>query len=333
MSRKALYLLLAALCLVALPVAALADGTGEVPTGFTQSLEKVETVLYGGPQAGGLFDRLARAEKDLFGRELPGSLVERQNALVQFLDRGTQGQPGFLFKLSVAEWALFKKVSPERFAASRIESLEQVLEGSIQQGPLSMRLERMITKLLPGGVQSTLVTVPAGQVFKVNLLQPLSARYSKPGDRVKMELVEDLALNQVLVAPKGSRVMASVEKVEGPKTFGRPSNVKLSFQQLESLGSEAVPVVMGEASRKATELDKSLVGAAGASVAGLALFGPLGLAGGFLVRGDDKTVPAGTQFYLETAGEAQVFGYPIAKELSPLLNGGGNVKGTGGAGN
>ncbi|WP_040825640.1 hypothetical protein [Thermanaerovibrio velox] len=333
MPRNVLSALLVVLCLLILPLSALADGTGEVPSGFTQSLEKVETVLYGGPQAGGLFERLARAEKDLFGRELPGSLVERQNALVQFLDRGTQGQPGFLFKLSVAEWALFKKVSPERFAASRIESLEQVLEGSIQQGPLSMRLERMMTKLLPGGLQSTLVTVPAGRVFKVNLLQPLSARYSKPGDRVKLELAEDLSVNQVLVAPKGSRVMASVESVEGPRSFGRPSNVKLSFQGLESLGAETIPVVMGEASKKATELDKSLVGAAGASVAGLALFGPLGIAGGFLVRGDDKTVPAGTQFYLETAGEGQVFGYPIAKELAPLLNSGNNANSTGGVGN
>lgn len=301
-----------------------------VSTGFTQSLERVETVLYGGPQAGGLFERLGRAERDLFGRELPGSLVERQNALVQFLDRGTQGQPGFLFKLSVAEWALFKKVNPERFAASRIEALEQVLEGSIQQGPLAMRLERMITRLLPGGVQSALVTVPSGTVMKVTLLQPLSARASKPSDRVKLELAEDLVLNNVLVAPKGSRIMAQVDKVEGPRSFGRPSEVKLAFQHLETVGAERLPVVLGENAKRAADLDRGTIGAAGASVAGLAIFGPLGLAGGFLVRGDDKTIPAGTQFYLEAAGGAdtQVFGYPITNEMMPLVGGSG---GSGGA--
>lgn len=296
--------------------AATAWGDEIVPApGAFQNLERVETVLYGGPQAGGLLDRLGRAEKDLFGRELPGSLTERQTALIQFLEKGTAGQPGFLFKLGVAEWAVAQQVYPGKYAAARLEGLEQLLEGRTQTGPLAMRLERLVTKLLPGGIQGTTVSVPAATLVKVRLLQPLAARFSKAGDKVGLELVDDLKLQGALVAPRGSRVVAHVQSVEGPRSFGRPSEVKVAFEYLESLGIEQIPMLVGDAAKKATQLDKSLVGAAGASALGMVLLGPVGLAGGFLVRGDDKTVPSGTQFYLEAGRAVSVLGYPVPASL------------------
>ena len=312
--RKTRGFLTVAVCLVLAATVAWADEIAPAPGAF-QNLERVETVLYGGPQPGGLLERLARAEKDLFGRELPGSLTERQTALLQFLEKGTAGQPGFLFKLGVAEWAVAQQVYPTKFAAARLEGLEQLLEGHTQTGPLAMRLERLVTKLLPSGIQGTGVSVPAATLVKVRLLQPLAARFCKTGDKVGLELVDDLRVQGTLVAPRGSRVAAHVQSVEGPRSFGRPSEVKVTFEYLETLGMEQIPVLVGEAAKNATKLDKSLVGAAGASALGMVLLGPVGLAGGFLVRGDDKTVPAGTQFYLETGQAVSVLAYTVPATL------------------
>ena len=159
------------------------------------------------------------------------------------------------------------------------------------------------------------MSVPAATLVKVRLLQPLAARFCKTGDKVGLELVDDLRVQGTLVAPRGSRVAAHVQSVEGPRSFGRPSEVKVTFEYLETLGMEQIPVLVGEAAKNATKLDKSLVGAAGASALGMVLLGPVGLAGGFLVRGDDKTVPAGTQFYLETGQAVSVLAYTVPATL------------------
>ena len=78
-----------------------------------QTLERIETIVYGSPQGGGLLSRLNTAEKEVFGRELPGSLTERQTAMLDFLEKGTTTQPSLLFKLSVAEWAVTQQIHPE----------------------------------------------------------------------------------------------------------------------------------------------------------------------------------------------------------------------------
>ena len=42
-----------------------------------QTLERIETIVYGQAQGGGLVNRFANVEKEVFGCELPGSLTER----------------------------------------------------------------------------------------------------------------------------------------------------------------------------------------------------------------------------------------------------------------
>lgn len=103
------YLLLLSLVMVLLfaPVLAAEDERGSV----YHSLERVEKILYGSVQEGGLLPRLSKAERDLFGRELPGSLTERQQALLNYLERPSQNQPSMLFKLGVSEWIVTHLVS------------------------------------------------------------------------------------------------------------------------------------------------------------------------------------------------------------------------------
>ena len=302
---------------LSVPVSYASDVAADGAPAF-QTLERIETIVYGSPQSGGLLSRLNTAEKDVFGRELPGSLTERQTAMLDFLEKGTTTQPSLLFKLSVAEWAVVQQIHPEWSLAKRIDTLETVVEGKAEGGPFAARTERLITKLLPEGVLATPIEVPATTIVKTSLAQTLTVKNVKVDDKVVLELIQEIVINKNLVAPRGSRVFAHITKVKPPRSFGRPSEIEMAFDALEVIGPNSITVTMGEAAKKAMEADSATIGAVGASFAGAVLLGPLGLASGFLVRGSDNQLKEGTLFYVETTAATTVPGYKIPVQISSM---------------
>lgn len=314
---------LSVLFALALVFAGLSVGYAQGEEGQTpfQVLGHVEEVIYGQVQNGGLIARLAGVEKDLFGRELPGSIAERQQALLNFIEEGTMGQPSFLFKLGVAEWAVSQKIDPGDAATVRVATLEGLLEGHADpERPLAMRLERLLSLLLPDGVTSTTVDIPMGTVFKVELGETLSPAKAEADDSIILKLKENFMIDGVLVAPEGSHVHGHVASVKPPRSFGRKAEINLAFDYLVPLGPEKVAVYLGEHAKEAGKADKEVVAAAGASFLGLVVLGPVGLATGFLVRGSADDLPEGTLLYLETAESVRVQGYPIPAGLKGFMN-------------
>lgn len=283
-----------------------------------KTLERIETIVYGAPREGGLINRLNDVEKTVFGRELPGSLTERQTALIDFLERGTSTQPSLLFKLSVAEWAVEQQIHPTWGLVKRVNSMEGIVEGTMQAGPIVSRVERLLVKLLPDGVAATSAVLPKETIVKCALLKTLTVRNVKKNDIIILGLIEPITINGQLVAPKGSRVFGHVTKVKMPASFGRSSQIELQLDSLEVLGPSVIPVNLGEAAKKAMEADSALLSAAGISFAGAVLLGPVGLAGGFLVRGNDKQLKEGTAFYVQTSNEANVLTYQVPSQITPL---------------
>ena len=302
--------------------AAFADETVSDGGQAFQVLERVEIIVYGAPQSGGLLPRLNAAEKNVFGRELPGSLTERQTAMLDFLEKGTATQSSLLFRLGVLEWAVSQQTHPSWALAKRIDVLESLTEGVVQQGALSARIDRLITKVLPEGVFVTPVSLPATTIVKASLSKTLSVRNVKVDDKVVLNLIEEIVSGGSLVAPKGSRVFAHITKVKPPRSFGRASEIEMAFDSLEALGPCTVPVTMGESAKKAMEADASIYGAAGASFAGAVLLGPVGLASGFLVRGSDKHLKEGTVFYVETTQAQMVSSYTVPSQISSFVRSG-----------
>ena len=287
--------------------------TNDIESSIQQeSLQRVEAVVYGAPGAGGMFLRLGRVERDLFGMELPGSLTERQQALLTFVEEGTPTQPSLVFKISVAEWVTMNRVNPSQPLADRMAILEMALEGEPQMGALSARLERVLTRLLPNGVFSAPATIPSGTVIKAAFARTVTVRNVARGDIVELNATEDLIINGVLAVAQGDRVFGEVTRVRTPRSFGRPSEISIEFVEVETVSGRRTPVTLGPESRRAMEIDSGTIGAAGASIAGLVLLGPLGLAGGFLVRGSDRQIPEGSLMYVETTEAFTTTGYPIA---------------------
>jgi hypothetical protein len=285
-----------------------------------QGRDRVESVLYGQPLTGGLLMRLSKVERDLFGMELPGSLTERQQALQMFVFDGSAPQPSLLFKIGVAEWVTLRRTNPSRTLSDRVANIDTTLEGDMQEGALSARLERIITKLLPGGISAAEVQIPAATVFKAKFMNTVTVRNVAVGDVLYLELDEDCVINGTLTVAKGDRLFATVTKVLMPRSFGRSSEIHFDFKNIETIGGRPVPVIVGPEAQKAMEVDTGMVGAAGASLAGAIVFGPLGIAGGFLVRGNDRQIPEGTYVYVETEEFSNVEGYTIP-DLMNMMRG------------
>ena len=288
-----------------------------------EMLERIETIIYGSKREGGLLNRLNDVERTIFGRELPGSLTERQTALIDFLERGTDTQPSVLFKLSVAEWGVSQEIHPTWPLTRRIDAMEAILEGTNQPGPLVSRLERLLMKLLPEGIMATQFELPKETIVKGVLRDTLTVRNVKVGDIIILALNEQIMVNDMLVAPKGSRVFAHITTVKPPRSFGRSSVIEMEVDGIEVLGPMVVPVNIGDAAKKAMEADSAMIGAAGASLAGAVLLGPVGLAGGFLIRGNDKQLKEGTLFYAQTSEATPITAYQVPSQISPLTQPGG----------
>lgn len=287
-------------------------------------MERIETIVYGEPNKGGLVERLNGLERELFGRSLPGSIAERHAAILNFLEVGTEDQPSMLFKLGVAEWILGKRVYAARPALRRLETLETDMDGDLQYGkPVAMRVERILATLVSDPVTFRLVSLPAATVLKLRFMEELSPAKSQKGDKVNLTLTDDLVVEGCLIAPRGSLLDTVVREVKKPRAFGVPGEVRLDFNALIPLGPQHLKVVTGEASRKATEAaqksgDKgegAIIGAGAASLAGAALLGPVGLIGGLFIRGNSIRIPEGAVTFVQTSDDVTVSAYPIPESL------------------
>lgn len=295
-----------------------AHGTEEAPV--FQKLESMENLVYGGVRSGGLIARLIDLEKTLFGRELPGTVAERQTALMNFVEKGSEAQPSLFFKLAVAEWITEQNTDPQMSIVHRVAALERKLEGqSMSEGPVAMRLERLLGILVTEPVKWRAASLPQGTVVRVALTETLSPSSVSVGQKVLGTLAQDMVVGTDLIAPKGSTVEGTVSKVSKPRSFGRPGEVTFAFDRLLPPSLTPVPLTVSDVSVKAAEAESAQIAAAGGSLVGAILLGPVGLAGGFLVRGDVKEIPAGTIFHLEAGEGASPLAYSVPEGLWSLI--------------
>lgn len=292
-----------------------------------QMMEQIEKIIYGYVAKGGLIERLSKVEEDLFGRSLPGTIAERHAAILNFLDTGTEDQPSMLFKLGVAEWVVDKKINASEAAIKRLEALETNLTGASRGGsPIVMRVESLLAALVMDPVTSVPVNVPANTVMKFRFMDELSPAISKAGDFVRLELTDDLIVNQHLVAPAGSLLITQVREVKRPRMFGVPGEVRLSFEELKPLGPQKPKVTVGEAAQNAIKEARkvgargegAIVGAGAVSIAGAALLGPVGLVSGVFIRGNSIKIAAGSVTFLQTSEDCVVSSYPIPASLQKV---------------
>lgn len=281
--------------------AAYAQGVAVGPPGLTQ----VEEILYGRSQEGALIPRLERVEMDVFGRlNSDSAILVRVQRLTNLLT-GVEGDLSLTMKLNVIEWATFQQVHEKLSISRRLDQLESALYGQTRSNEgLGQRLDDLMRMMWPGGrVYVSETVVPKATLVRIELLTELNSETSKPGDVLRYQVVDDVVIDHQVVIPAGTQGEGSILAVDSAGRLGQDGLVRVDFGTVRAIDATSVPLQIAE---EATEQNKSIELAAGASIAGVVLLGPIGLAAGYFVRGRPHVVPVGTKFYVEVSRDTQV---------------------------
>lgn len=300
MKKQIAFILSIVLLWTLVPSVALANVT---PLG---SLEIVEELLYGESQAGALVERIDKVEMDIYGRTQEGAVLVRIDKVLTFL-QNAQGDGGLLLLLNLAEWGFTASLNGHLPMIERLENLEIVLYGTSQKGNISERAERLMmdvwgtTKL-----DVKKLTLPEKSLVKVVLLKTADSSKVQQGETIPYRVVEDVIVEGRIVIPAGTLGTAKVTEVVAAGRLGKDGKLALDFGRVSSLDGSSIRLKVDET---ATKNNQSLELAAGASMAGIILLGPVGLAGGYFVKGKDVKIEANTQFYVETERATPLTGF------------------------
>ena len=300
MMQKWMRLLVCAMFLV--------SGMGMVSAGTPDSLPEklamLEQDTYGAEQPGAIMDRLSRLEKDYNGRHNAGSMMVRVDALYDEV-YVNEKSPSKQAMLNAIEWSLRNAVS-RKPVQQRIDDLEMEISGKNSEGSFSARIDELAGLSFGADVPPMVqVHVPADTLVKVALSEAVSSRNIKVGDTVRCRVAEDVMVDGALVFLKGAEGEGVVTKVKQAKSFGRSAEIHVDFKKARTVDGSYVDTLVGEAAK--SEM-KRLSMAAGASLAGMALVGPIGIVTGIFVKGKDVELPEGTEVFIQTGRDEILYG-------------------------
>lgn len=267
----------------------------------------VEQVLYGTDQTGSLSERLTRLEKDIYGTESKEALMGKADKLYTYSKENTPTAPSLITRLNAVEWAISHDQTSVP-AKQKLEQLEQLLIGAPATGAFDKRITKVTNIAFTESPEISEVTLFQDTLVKIKMVTPLDTRQNREGDSFAFQASEDVYSNGVLVIAKGAVGAGKVLKVQQARNFGRDAKLDLSFDTLQAFDGTEVQTFLGD---KAKEETKSLAKAAGATVAGLIVLGPVGVVGGAFIHGKDVTIPAGAELYIQTKTEASVYGLKV----------------------
>lgn len=280
----------------------------EIDNTVQGKLVAIENGMYGHSQTGSLLERTNKLEKDYLGMHPTGTMISRIDNLYNILYDNTSA-PSAITQLNAIEWAVTHEVTMNSIQA-RSEQLETVIEGGPKEGTLKKRIAKL-GELAFGGVKIPLVqtSIPTDTLVKIALVTPIKSQELKVGDTIKYQVAEDVMINGTLVFAKGAPGTGTVNKVTQARNFGRDAKVEIGFDQTTAIDGSTVRTFLGE---KAKQEMKSVAMAAGATVAGMVLLGPIGVVTGAFINGKNINIEAGTELYIQTKEDTTVFGIQVA---------------------
>jgi len=136
------------------------------------------------------------------------------------------------------------------------------------------------------------VWVPAGTKVGLQFLTPVASDKIATGAKVNFKVIADVLQDRHVVIRTGASTVGTVTEATKPGVFGQDAKVVIGL--LAVTGVDGKPIKLSDVVVSKATISKGRAGAAGASVAGMILLGPIGLLGGALVRGNNVEVPVGT---------------------------------------
>lgn len=271
----------------------------QVPSGF-QGLAEVERLLYGEVATGAIQPRLERVELDLFGKAQTGAFTLRAQELARLVLNGDPRQVSIIMQLNSMEWMIYEEAKPDASVIDRVTAIELDLYGESRKDlTLGQRLDALLNDLWPGGnISVGQGEIAEGTVIRIALLTKIDSSNMKVGDEVRYVVVDSVVRDNVVLIPAGARGVGRVTSVRASSRLGRDGNVEVNWGSLRAMDGTEVVVRVGQ---RAEERTASVELATGAALAGVILLGPIGLAAGALVTGQDDVAPIGTQLFVEVS--------------------------------
>ena len=270
------------------------------PATLSDRIDRVDEVIYGSAQNGSLLNRVDRADNVIYGNgnTSANGLDDRiSNLYTDVVKNDNDATPSISTRINAMEYYLTDEIKTDG-VTTRVGDLETKVYGSSKTGALDQRVSNL-EKSVYGDQHYEMksVELPADTVFKISLNDDVSSKTNEVGDPVTFTVEEDVLVGDVLVLPRGSQGSGVVTKVTRPKSFGRSGALDISFDQVFSVDDDAIPTVLGPEAKEKLKMEAAAVGA---STIGALALGPIGLVGGFFVKGKDVRLPAGTNLYIET---------------------------------
>lgn len=136
-----------------------------------------------------------------------------------------------------------------------------------------------------------------GTPIKLRLTRNLSSATDRKGDTVDFEVMEDVKVNNILVAPRGGVAWATITEAQPKRSMGRGGKLDVNIDSLRLTDGEKVPL----RAVKENEGGGHVGAMTGAMVATAVVFfpaAPLFL----LMHGKDINIPKGTEITAYVAG-------------------------------
>ena len=134
---------------------------------------------------------------------------------------------------------------------------------------------------------------------------PVNSKNLKKNDEIRYKVAQDVVVNGNLVFAKGAPGDGIVTNVKQARNFGRNAEVSIDFRRTKSMDGTYVDTFIGDEAKKEM---KQLAIAGGASLAGIAIFGPVGIVGGAFIHGKDVDIKEGTEMYIQTKADTVLWG-------------------------
>lgn len=270
------------------------------PATISGRMDRVDQVVYGEVKDGALLDRISSVDNLIYGKgNMTGDGLDDRvsNAYLDVVNSGNDAAPSISARTNALEYYLTDEVKREALA-DRIGNLEKTVFGKEKTGAIDQRSAEL-EKAVYGDQHFEMkeVLLPEKTVFKIAINDKVSSKTNMVGDEVTFTVREDVKVGNNLVLPKGSQGSGVITKVSQPKSFGRSGKLDISFDQVFSLDDEPIPTVLGPEAKEKLKMEAAAVGA---SAVGALALGPIGLVGGFFVKGKDVEIPAGTELYIQT---------------------------------
>lgn len=280
------------------------------PVTLADRADKLDMVVYGTAKTGALTERIDALDQDVYGNSSgQNGLDQRISSLYADVvkDSGSSS-PSLVTRVNTMEYYLTDEIKQDALV-SRVDGLETKVFGQSQTGALDTRVDAL-EKAVYGNMhfELTPVELPANTVFKISLNEDVNTKTNAVGDEVHFTVQEDVRAGDVLVLPRGSQGSGIITKVVGPRSFGRSGSLEISFNQVFSIDDDSIPTVLGTESKEKLKKEAAAVGA---SALGAMALGPVGLIGGFFVKGSDVDMPAGTELYIQTQETVQTRGMKL----------------------